>query len=350
MRQNFLTRQADLLPVELLGEKITVIGAGAIGSFTVLQLAKLGFEEIKVFDDDTVSEENMNSQFYRVRDIGRPKVEALQEIVQDFTEVEIEIVKGRYEAGTFPGLVIVAVDNMATRQLVFDNHQLKAPNTKFIIDPRMGAETAMLYVVNPLSEADGQTYRKTLYADHDAVQEPCTAKATMYTVNLLSGLVAKTVKDIVTKATHLSNVSWDVKTFSLQAWNSKKENPNLCQVPMTIDEVMDFLASRPMLRISREQYVQLEGTLRAAEIDEPWTYSVSTANTPWLSDAAARSMASTTPPLDGLRHAQEINNMRALEREVRERTQSQRERAPNLEALQNVFRQFDAAQNSDPEF
>lgn len=227
MTPEHLLRQIELIPLEVLGEKITVIGAGAIGSFTVLQLAKIGFEAITVWDDDVVSVENMNSQFYRFKDIGRPKVEALFDLVKDFTNVEILALPSRYETGTMEGIVINAVDNMATRKLVFDNLALKSPRTKFVIDPRMGAETAVMHVFNPNIEKECEEYKNTLYSDADAVVERCTAKSTMYTVNLLSGLVCKTVKDICLGDPHLKNVSWDIKTFSLSAWNSRGKNPNL---------------------------------------------------------------------------------------------------------------------------
>ena len=63
-RNEHLIRQFDLIPEDVLGEPITIIGVGAIGSWTTLALAKMGFQNLTVFDDDKVSIENMNSQFY----------------------------------------------------------------------------------------------------------------------------------------------------------------------------------------------------------------------------------------------------------------------------------------------
>lgn len=235
MKANYLARQTDIIPLSVLGERITIIGAGAIGSFTALQLSKLGFSQITVIDDDSVSEENMNAQFYRTSDIGRPKVEALREMIQAFTDTTIEIEKGRYAGDkTFPGILIVAVDNMSTRQLVFDQIAMKGISTRFVIDPRMGAETAVMHVYSPMDEKQCETYKNTLYSDDDAVQERCTAKSTIYTVNLISGLIAKTVKDIVCEKAYLKSVTWDIASFSLDAWNSEKKNPNRMQATAEI--------------------------------------------------------------------------------------------------------------------
>lgn len=222
MSKEHLTRHMELLPPEKCGIPITVIGAGAIGSFTVLALAKMGFEDITVFDFDKIEVENMNCQFYRFKDIGKFKVDALKELVHDFTGVTISTVADRYVGGKpFKGIVITAVDSMAARKLVWENHKEIAVGTKFIVDPRMGAEVAMLYTMNPLSLEDIASYEKTLYTDENSFHERCTAKSTMYTACMLSGLVAKTVKDIVTDGPYPRTAIWSIKENDFQAWNKK---------------------------------------------------------------------------------------------------------------------------------
>jgi molybdopterin/thiamine biosynthesis adenylyltransferase len=213
----------DIIPVSTLGIPVTIIGAGAVGSFTALSLAKMGIGNIKVFDDDKIEEENMNCQFYRFQDIGFPKVLALQSLVRDFTKVEIEAIHGRYTGGhTFPGIVISAVDSMAVRKTIWETHRERAPMTKAVIDPRMGAETALLYVMNPMDPKDGETYAKTLYTDDSAVQERCTEKATVYTACMLAGLVVKAVKDLITTSEYLRVAQWSIKDNQLHAWKKGK--------------------------------------------------------------------------------------------------------------------------------
>jgi molybdopterin/thiamine biosynthesis adenylyltransferase len=227
LKNTHLTRQADLIPCEVLGEKITIIGAGAIGSWTALALAKMGFGDITVYDHDTIEMENMNSQFYPRRDVGRLKVDALADLVRDFTGTSIYNRAHKYTGHNFnerifPGIVISAVDSMEVRKLVWDNHKNKSPGTKAIIDPRMGAETALLYVMNPMDAKDQSSYEKSLYSDASAVQERCTAKATIYTANMLSGLVCKAVKDLVTsKPNYLRSAQWAIADDAFQAYQQK---------------------------------------------------------------------------------------------------------------------------------
>ena len=205
-----LTRQLDIVPLDILGEKITVIGAGAIGGWTTLALAKMGFSNIAVIDFDKVDTVNMNSQFFRFKDIGKPKVLALQELVSDFTEIKITAVNDMYTSASFSGTVISAVDSMKVRKQIWEAHVSNPYATRAIIDPRMGAQQALLYVMDPKSQKDREDYPKSLYTDDAAEQERCTAKATIYTANLLSGLVVKAVKDILTRKDYLRIAQWDI--------------------------------------------------------------------------------------------------------------------------------------------
>lgn len=206
-----LTRQLDLIPLNTLDIPINIIGAGAIGSFTALSLAKMGFNNITVFDNDKIDVENMNCQFFRYSDIGRFKTEALFELIKDFTNTEISYITGLWEGKPLEGIVITAVDNMETRKLVLDAHFGVNPNTKLIIDPRMGAEQALMYAINPFSKDDKARYEKTLYTDAEAVQERCTAKSTMYTVLQISGAVCSTVKGFVVDNKYPRNFMFDTK-------------------------------------------------------------------------------------------------------------------------------------------
>lgn len=211
LENTHLARQLDLIPIDVLNEPITIIGAGAIGSFVTLALAKMGFENLTVYDFDKIEIENMNCQFYRKKDIGKFKVLALQDLVRDFSDVEITAKNEPYVDGFFPGIVIMAVDSMKVRNLIWENHKEISFHTKLIIDGRMGGESALIYAMQPLDEKDIKSYGKTLYTDENAMEERCTAKATMYTVLGISGLICKIVKDYLTKSTPYSRITmWNI--------------------------------------------------------------------------------------------------------------------------------------------
>ena len=220
MKEIYLTRQLDIIPTKVLGQEIHIIGVGAIGSFVTLSLAKMGFNNLTVYDDDKVDDVNMNCQFYRYKDIGKKKADALYDLVKDFTDTEINPVPKRYEQGKLNGIVISAVDSMEVRRIIFENHK-KAWGTKLVIDPRMSAEYAVMYAMDLRNPKDIESYEKTLFSDSDGVQERCTAKSTMYTVGMIAGLVCQVVKDVVTDKPYVRNADWAIENHSFQCWEKK---------------------------------------------------------------------------------------------------------------------------------
>lgn len=218
LKHDHLTRQMSLIPMETLITPVHIIGCGAVGSFLALSLAKMGMEDISVFDMDEVSVENMSNQFYRFTDIGTNKAVALQSLVHSFTNTTIKCVPRAYtqeDALHLNGIVVSAVDSMEVRKMIYESVKTYGFAVKYIIDPRMSAEYYSQYTINPFDDADKKTYEKTLYKDSEAVQERCTAKSTVYTATLAAGLIVKTVKDLILKADkYPRQVQWDISACS----------------------------------------------------------------------------------------------------------------------------------------
>lgn len=216
----FLTRQLDLIKTKDLGLKILVIGAGAIGSHAVISLARMGFGNITVYDHDVVDPENMNNQGYDIADIGIPKVEALKQKVLRAIGFEISTLQEKF-TGTNDAydVVISAVDSMEARKMIYEN----TINAHYVIDPRMAAEFAKLYVMNVTLDKDRAAYETTLYTDGEAIPERCTAKSTIYCASLLAGLVVKACKDIATNNKRYTRVlQWNIAKNSMDMFLAKE--------------------------------------------------------------------------------------------------------------------------------
>lgn len=209
----YLTRQSDLIPESVLSTPITVIGAGAIGSTTALTLAKMGFHNLTVFDDDTIEHVNINNQFYRLSDIGSMKVDALASLIKDFTGVAIKTMPVRASGMLTDSIVISAVDSMKSRKEILDLFY-----GSVLIDPRMAIEYACIRTYFPALGDALEDYSKTIHTDEEAVAERCTAKATMYTAQLLSGQVAKIVLDFVLKRDVIRSLEWDIEKNNYSAY------------------------------------------------------------------------------------------------------------------------------------
>jgi len=192
-RNERFLRQLDIVPPERLAFPVTVIGAGAIGSATVLTLAKMGCSTITVWDDDVLAEHNVPNQICRPSAVGRPKVEALADLVRDLTEVRIGARNARYRGQRLEGVVIAATDNMDSRQTVWRRVRIDV-GVPLLIDARMGAEFGRIYAVRPCDPEDVDFYESNLYPSSDAERLPCSARSIIYCPTVIAGLIALILK------------------------------------------------------------------------------------------------------------------------------------------------------------
>ena len=68
---------------QLNSARVAVAGLGGLGSNIAVMLARSGVGHLFLVDFDVVDVTNLNRQMYRTKDIGRPKTEALREILGD---------------------------------------------------------------------------------------------------------------------------------------------------------------------------------------------------------------------------------------------------------------------------
>jgi hypothetical protein len=190
-------RQLDIVSPEQLAFPIVVIGAGAIGSAAVVTLAKMGCADITVWDDDTLEEHNIPNQLCKPSMLGHPKVEALRELTLELTEVPIKVESRRYRGQKLRGVVIAAVDSMATRLDIWKRVKLD-PDIPLLIDARMGAEFARIYAIHPCNADEVDFYECNLYTASEAERLPCSARSVIYCPTVVAGFVALLVKQHMT--------------------------------------------------------------------------------------------------------------------------------------------------------
>lgn len=235
------TRSYELIADEILDHRINVIGAGAIGSFTVLCLVKMGFRNIHVWDPQKVAIENVGTQLYGEGQVDGYKVGKLKHILDTLgptntdaqehysltTHKELfEVVQcdgenppdnrhlddnGYYWTGNdrLCGAIIMAVDSMAARKAIWETAK-DHTGISWVVDGRMGAENALLYTMDTSDDEDLASYEKTLYTDGDSLREPCTAAGTVYTAMMLAGAICKALKDALMEKKYTRIIHWNI--------------------------------------------------------------------------------------------------------------------------------------------
>lgn len=184
-------RQISLLdPKQIKNKSITLVGAGATGSYIALTLAQLGWGNspheqgiLKVFDGDVVEEHNLANQVYEESHIGKSKVEALKEIILRKCGFEIEVhnefvTDQKAVQSTY---VFLLTDTMASRKEIFDKCLKYSMNTDMIVETRMGLRDGRVYAFNPHNGEERDEWEKSLYSDEEATDSVCGASASIIT-------------------------------------------------------------------------------------------------------------------------------------------------------------------------
>lgn len=177
-------------PAAFGARRVDVIGCGAIGSRVVLDLTKLGVENIHAWDFDKVEEHNIANQAFGIGDIGSSKTEALATLVKNATEQTIEIHSERVDGTQMLGdIVFVLTDTMKSRKEIWDCGLKYKLRTKLLVEARMGADSMRIYAVNPNRRGHILEYDKTLYTDEEAEVSACGASITVGpTAEIAAGL------------------------------------------------------------------------------------------------------------------------------------------------------------------
>jgi adenylyltransferase/sulfurtransferase len=112
----------------LKNAKVLVVGAGGLGSPTLLYLAAAGVGTLGIIDFDVVDESNLQRQIIHGQsDVGRSKAQSARDSIREVNPfVEVELHEFRLESGNAIALferydlIIDGADNFATRYLVND--------------------------------------------------------------------------------------------------------------------------------------------------------------------------------------------------------------------------------------
>lgn len=159
-------------PVEWGKKRVDVIGVGATGSKVAMSLAKLGVQNLHVWDDDNVEAHNLANQVYGVPDIGIAKTLAISEHISQATGLDVTR-HGRWtpaHARSIGQVVFVMVDSMAVRKEIYDAFHMNT-QIDLIVDPRLGAKHGHVLTYKPGDRPSTKQYATQLYSDDDAMTE-----------------------------------------------------------------------------------------------------------------------------------------------------------------------------------
>lgn len=112
---------------KIKNHRIMVVGCGALGSNLLDSLARQGYTALGTLDFDRVEEHNIGTQRFTQQDVGKLKVEAMDEHIYSTTKISLAPEKAILNATNGPKLfrgyqlVVDCLDNSASRSYVQDH-------------------------------------------------------------------------------------------------------------------------------------------------------------------------------------------------------------------------------------
>lgn len=207
------SRQLGIIPPERLNFLISIIGAGSIGSWLTLCLAKMGCSRIEVWDNDGVEAHNVANQLFKTSQVPLDKTAALADIVAEFTPGVIDPVFSEYTGDVLMGRIIIsAVDNMETRKAIYEGN---IGLDKILIDGRMGGNAIEIYIVKLNDVEQCKRYAETLFTDRQALPIPCSHRSVAYNGLTIAGMISSVVAKIAMEEEVPTEIMVDMKNYFL---------------------------------------------------------------------------------------------------------------------------------------
>lgn len=221
-------RQMDFYHPGVHNPRVTIIGAGGIGSPTAMALAKLGVTRIRVQDMDLVAPHNVATTLYSPKDVGKPKVEALKRGVKALTGVEVKTARKRFMRGQrlpVTDVLVMAVDSIAVRKELFE--QAKKQKIPFVIDGRIGGQNVRIYAFRPGDKGEAKAYQRTLIPDKKIQPLPCTAQQVVDVGWTTAALITRALRQWESNGKFTFEVILNVNDMSLTQAPVTKTRPDI---------------------------------------------------------------------------------------------------------------------------
>ena len=192
-------------PSQYADKRVAVIGVGTIGSHLALTLARMQVP-LTLWDADTIEEHNLATQSYGQKHLGKEKVVAVLEQIEELGGEGLhQGVPEAYDGRPITEDIIVStVDSLDARRAIA-TALIENGVTKPIIDGRVGREQVEAYYFPSAKEWLEQL---PLHGDED----PCGARFTAYTANIAAGLLANNVKRLLMRQVPPGRIIYDAAT------------------------------------------------------------------------------------------------------------------------------------------
>lgn len=203
-----LSKSYEYFQPEKDDARIHIVGCGSVGSTVAENLARCGITKFTLWDFDVVEPHNLANQMFRKKDVNKPKVEALLDILAEINpdiRDDAELKPNGWRGKMISGYIFLCVDNIDLRREIVQKH-MDSPYVKAMFDFRTRLEDAQHYAADWSDYKMKQDFLNSMSFSHEEAAEETPVSACNVTLS-----VAPTVRIIC---------AYGVANF-MNFWNGK---------------------------------------------------------------------------------------------------------------------------------
>lgn len=187
-----------VFPCDLFNEKINkvvVIGAGKLGVRVVRELASYGIRNIEVYDDARIEAQHTATHLFDAADVGRFKVDCLQEIVEKQTGIKITVHREKHDGSQeVGGVTFILTDDLESKKKIWNRAIRYQGACQVMVEARLGTTEGRVYLVKPCEPKHVRGWEASCCFDTDSQG---TAQGCADRADILAG---HTVQQMITWA------------------------------------------------------------------------------------------------------------------------------------------------------
>lgn len=181
-----LSKSYEYFQPEKDDARVHIIGCGSVGSTVAENLARSGVTKMTLWDFDTVEPHNIVNQMFRNKDIGKRKVDALKDILEEINPDiadDIQLKPDGWQGKMLSGYIFLCVDNIELRRKIVEQH-MDTPFVKAVYDFRTRLEDAQHYAADWSDQKMKKDLLNSMQFSHDEAKEETPMSACNVTLGV----------------------------------------------------------------------------------------------------------------------------------------------------------------------
>lgn len=165
-----LSKSLDFFDPTKDSSRVHIVGCGSVGSTIAENLVRCGVKKLTLWDFDVVEPKNVHNQMFTSGDIGKPKVEALRDLLfsinPELTNTDIQLKPEGYQGTVLSGYIFLCVDSIDIRRQIVEKH-MGSTFVKAVFDIRTMLTGAQHYAADWRSTEMKQNLLQTMQFSHE---------------------------------------------------------------------------------------------------------------------------------------------------------------------------------------